>query len=143
MQSDRLQETSLFPENHAVVECQAEIIPRFLIRFELCTVRLVGREAVESDQAPANVIGAFVWHEITEQVAAAAGNDASPVLRVLAEILGLIRINLITDEYDNLHDPSGRGADGFCRHSPHRYPSDTRRASSRQGIQHFTTSPHV
>src|SRR3954470_7751076 len=116
--SDRLQETPLFSENHAVVECQAEILPRFLIRFELCAVRLVGREAVESDQAPANVIGAFVRHEITEQVTAATGNDASPVLRVLAEILDLVRINLITDEYDNLHGPSRRGPDGFCRHSP-------------------------
>src|SRR4051812_35074847 len=119
MQSNRFEEGPLFSENHTVVECQAEILPGFLIRFEPCPVRLVGREAVESDQAPANVIGAFVRHEITQQAAAAAGNDASPVLRVLAEILELIRINLIPDEYDYLHGPSRGGPDGFRRHSAH------------------------
>ena len=61
------------------------------------------RKALERDQCECNVVGAFVRHEIADQVAAAAGYDLDPAFRILLELRALERIELIADEYRHGH----------------------------------------
>src|SRR5262245_39646185 len=60
-------------------------------------VGLVRRKAVEGDETPRHVVGPFVRQKIADEVAAALGNDSSPVARVLGERLTLKRIDLIAN----------------------------------------------
>src|SRR5574337_2015117 len=66
-------------------------------------VGFVGGEAVECDQAPADIVGALPRQEIADQVPAAAGNDAPPVFGVFAERVTVGGIDFVTDDADDAH----------------------------------------
>ena len=117
MQSDRFQEGPLLSDDDAVVDCETEIIPGFHVCLQFRAIGLIGCEAVETDEAPGDVIRPFVRQEVTDELAAAAGDDASPGLRVLAEVLEFERVDLIADETGDFHGLSRWGPDGCVCHS--------------------------
>ena len=59
------------------------------------------REAVERNQPPRNIVGAFMRQEIAEQMSATARNSAPPALRVGAKGFALKWIDLVADETGN------------------------------------------
>ena len=75
-------------------------------------VALVGGEAVKADQAPGDVVAAFVRQKVAEQLAAAAGNDAAPGLGVAAEGLALEGVDLVADEAGDGHGGGRRVEQG-------------------------------
>ncbi|MCY1374074.1 hypothetical protein D9M69_613900 [compost metagenome] len=90
-------------QDEALCLRQLEVGAAFGVVAQHRAVALVGGEAVETDQAPGDVIAAFVRQEVAEQVAAAAGNDAAPGLGVAAEGLALEGVDLIADEAGDGH----------------------------------------
>src|SRR5260221_14361570 len=77
---------------------ESEILPRRCIPFQAHPVGLICRQRLELDESPCNVVGALVRQEVADQMAAAAGNDRPPVLRVRFERSTLKRIDVVTDE---------------------------------------------
>jgi len=74
MRSDPFQEGPLLPEDDTVVLTgEAEIIPGFRVRLQFRAIGLVSCEALEADEAPGDVIRSFVRQEVTNELAAAAG----------------------------------------------------------------------
>src|ERR1700736_5834844 len=86
---DDLQESPLFPQHQPLALCQGEVLAGLGIQLQPRPVRLVGRKALERNQAPGDVVRALVRQEIADQLATAAGDDMAPVLGVFAERLAL------------------------------------------------------
>src|SRR5215469_11514040 len=106
-------EVSLFAQDKAFGLRRCKIFAGFLVGFETRLIAFVGSETVESDEPPRNVVCAFVRKEISDQMTAAAGNDATPVLGVLLESAPLERIDLVANDTDNGHRGSPKaGAAG-------------------------------
>src|SRR5690606_37862281 len=70
---------SLLDENAALLLREAEIGHRRRVRLESRSIGLIGGQAVERDQSMCNVVGTFVRHEVTDQVAATCRDDGQPV----------------------------------------------------------------
>src|SRR5690606_34303408 len=66
-------------------------------------VALVGREVLEADQAPGDVVRALAGQEVADQVAAAARDDLAPAARVVGEGGDLEGVELVADEADGVH----------------------------------------
>src|SRR5450755_358209 len=66
-------EISFFAGNDAFGLRHREIINCFGIGFQARAVLLIRCETVERDQSPGNIIRAFVWQEISDEMAAASG----------------------------------------------------------------------
>jgi len=84
-------EVSFFAQDQAFGLRRVKIFAGFLVALETRLIALVGGEAVEGHRPPRNVVGAFLRKKITDQMAAAAGNDTTPVLGVLLESVPLRR----------------------------------------------------
>src|SRR5262249_3257809 len=77
-----------------------EVRARAGIGPETLLVGLVRREIVECDQAPADVVRAFVRKKIADQMPAAARNHVAPSRRVFGERVALVWIDLVADHAD-------------------------------------------
>src|SRR5580698_8325026 len=75
-------EIALFAQNKPLRLRHLEIRSPFRIRFDAGSIGLVRRKIVKRDQTPRNVVRAFIGQKISDQVAAAAGNDAAPVFSI-------------------------------------------------------------
>jgi hypothetical protein len=102
---------SLLTQDEALVLGNAEILARLLIGLQTCAVSLIGGETVKCNQAPSHIVGAFMWKKIADEVAAAAGNDAAPILGVDSEPVQLKRVDLVTNQASYGHQvlPRVRG----------------------------------
>src|SRR5579872_3316094 len=100
---DCLHEISFFMEDKPLALCHSEILARFIIRTQACPVGFVCRKISEGDQAPGNIISAFVRKEISDQTPPAARNDAPPRFRVFLERVSLERIDLVADDASDCH----------------------------------------
>src|SRR5206468_10352933 len=90
-----LHERSLFTKDNAFGLGHGEILKRFWIRSQACTVSFISGKAVEGNQPPGDIIRAFTGKKISDQVTAASRNNAAPILGVLLERVALKRIDLI------------------------------------------------
>ena len=80
-----------------------EILAPLRIRLEARAVRLVRGEALEGDHAPGDVVSALVRQEVADELAAALGNDRSPIARVLGESFALKGIDGLADDDGDGH----------------------------------------
>src|SRR5262245_60272743 len=95
---DYLHEVSFFTENDTFTLRCGEILQRFGIGTKARAVGFVCGEVVERDQSPRDIVRAFVWQEIANQVPAAARNDPPPVFGVGFEFVTLERIDLVAND---------------------------------------------
>ncbi len=98
-----LYEVSLFAQDETFALRHFKIFASFLIGFQTRLIALIRSEAIEGDQPPADVVRAFVWKKVSDQVPAATGNDAAPVLGVFLERVSLKRIDLIPNDAGDGH----------------------------------------
>jgi ribosomal protein L37E len=77
---DQFDEVSFFAQDETFCLRCGEVFAAFRIRFQACAACLVGSQAVESSQAPRDVIRSFMWQKIADEMPAASGNDAAPIL---------------------------------------------------------------
>src|SRR5882757_4081644 len=125
---DDLEERALLPQDEAMCLRESKIFPRRGIRFQAHAVSLIGRQRLELDESPCDVVGALVWKKVADQMATAAGNDETPVLRVVLERSALKRIDFVTVETDDAHGQHAtpcaasmiRLASNYERRSEHR-----------------------
>src|SRR5262245_39974585 len=94
----RSREGALLAKNESLLFGGSEIGERLTVSPQRQAIGFVGRQAVERDQSPGDVVRALVRQEVPQQVPAAAWDDASPVFGVLVERFLLKRIDLIPDE---------------------------------------------
>src|ERR1700744_3413879 len=95
---DHFCKSTFFPKNETLRLSKTEIVQRRGIGTQPRAIRFVRREAIESDEAPRDVVRAFVRQEVADQMAAAARNDFAPRFGVLPERVALERIDLIADK---------------------------------------------
>jgi hypothetical protein len=76
----------------------------FTVCLESRPISLIRGETIEYDQSPSDVVRAFVWQEVAEQMASALGNDGCPARGVLSERVTLKRIDFIANEASERHD---------------------------------------
>src|SRR5580700_4835119 len=100
---DCLHEISFFTKDKPLALCHGEILTRLGIRPQARPVSFVSRKTSEGDQAPGNIIRAFVRKEIPDEMASAARNDVPPVFCVLFERVSLERIDLVADDASDCH----------------------------------------
>src|SRR6202522_4274785 len=94
---------SFFAQNKVFTLCHSKILSRFCVRLQPRTIGFIRRQAVERNQAPGYVVGAFMGKKISDKMAAATGNNAAPVLGVLFKRIRLEGINLIADDAGHSH----------------------------------------
>ena len=82
---------------------QVEILASLGIGAQARPVALIRRQAVEGDQPPGDVVGAFMRQEIADEMSATARNDAAPVFGVFPERVALEGIDLIADDNRDGH----------------------------------------
>src|SRR5690348_9980380 len=97
-----LDEAALLFQDEAAGLRELEVPTPLRILAQAPLVELVGGQAVECDQAPADVVGALPRQEVADQFAAAARDDAPPGRRILPELVALGRIDLVADDADDL-----------------------------------------
>src|SRR5204863_1190111 len=66
---DRFHECAFFANNDALGFRCLEILARVRVEFQLFSIRFVGGEAIESNQAPGHVVCAFIREKIAHQMA--------------------------------------------------------------------------
>jgi len=66
-----------------------EIPKRADVGFQASPICLIRGETIESNQAPRHIVRAFIGQEISDQVAAAARNDSTPILSIFLELIAL------------------------------------------------------
>jgi hypothetical protein len=64
---------------------------------------LAKKQGLERNQAPRDVIGAFMGEKVSDQMTAAAGNDPTPLFGILLEGRALKRVDLVANEAGNGH----------------------------------------
>ena len=100
---DNLDEGPLFAKDQLFGLRHREVLTRVGMCLQAGAIRFVRRQRPEGDEPPRDVVGAFVWQEVPDQMSAAFRNDARPVARVLRERLALERVDLVADETRHLH----------------------------------------
>ena len=98
MPSDQFKESALFAEDQSRGLGHGEIGDGFLVGAEAGAVGLIGSKARKRDQAPSHIVHAVMREKGTDQLAAAAGNDAAPIFSVLFEAVTLVGIDLVADK---------------------------------------------
>jgi DNA-binding transcriptional ArsR family regulator len=101
-----LNEVSLFTQNQTLALRHGEIFARFGIGPQTRAIALVIGEAFECNDAPSDIVRAFMRKKISDEITAAAGNDTAPILGVLLEHAALKGIDLITDNARDCHTHS-------------------------------------
>src|SRR5438045_8378488 len=122
----RSQERALFAQDEALLLCVPAVFGTFSVHLEPRAILLVSGEAVEPDQRQRDVVGAFMRHEITQQVAAASRNDGCPAPGIFLEGGAFEWIEHVTnaagDRHDGLPGYLGSHADmllvGMLRRAP-------------------------
>jgi hypothetical protein len=104
---------SLFTKDQAFVLRHGEILARFRICLQALSLSFVRSEAIECHPTPSHVIRAFIGKKIPDEVATASGNDTTPILGVLLELIPLERINVVANGAADLRSPGG-GSRGFA-----------------------------
>jgi len=87
-------------QDRAVALRGFELGMAFVIRLWACPVFLIDRGAWKRNQAPRGVVDTLVMKNLEDQIAAAAGNDAAPILRILPEFRAPIGIDFAADHAD-------------------------------------------
>src|SRR6201996_287459 len=100
---DHFDEISFFAQDELPVLREGKVLASLRVRSQTCLVTLISSQAVEGNQAPTHVVCAFIRKEIADKMAAAAGNNAAPVLGVFLKIVPLIWVDLIANDADNGH----------------------------------------
>ena len=100
---DNFQERSLFAKNQSLALRHRKILTALEIGLQSRSIGFVGSEAVEGNQSPGDIVSAFIGKEVSDKMAAAARNDAAPVLSVFLEPVSLKRIDLVTNETRDSH----------------------------------------
>src|SRR5579871_1081106 len=100
---DDFQKRSFLAQDKLLGLRHDEILSRLWIALQALPIGLIGCKAVKGNQAPRDIVGAFVGKKIANKMAAAARDDAPPVLGILLEAIALKRVNLISDKAGNRH----------------------------------------
>src|SRR5580692_3735320 len=108
---DDFHEISLFAENQALSLRAIEVLASFRIVLEASAVLFVGCKAVERDQTPRDVVGSFVWKEVTNEMPSAPGNNTTPILRIFRKLAPLEWVDLIADNAHECHRSSPTAAE--------------------------------
>src|SRR5262245_41722694 len=87
-----LGERALLAQDKALRARELEILAALAVGLDAATVRLVGGEGIEREQAPRHVVAALMRQEITDQMAAAARDHAAPRLGVARKRVALERV---------------------------------------------------
>jgi DNA-binding transcriptional ArsR family regulator len=110
----RLHEVSLFAQNQTLALRHGEILARFAIGPQTRPASFVIGETIESDDAPGYIVRTFMGQKVSDEIAAAARNDAAPIPGVFLERSALKRIDLIANHASYWHmasmpfDPQAR-----------------------------------
>src|ERR1044071_690311 len=75
-----LHKISLFTKNDTFALRQREVRKGLGIRTQTRAVSFICGKAIERDQSPGNVVGAFMRQEVADEMPAATRNDAPPIL---------------------------------------------------------------
>src|SRR5262245_13815691 len=94
---DDLHEVPLLTKDKAFRLGHREVVAALGVRAELRAIGLVRGEALEGDEPPRDVVRSFVRQKVSDEVAAAARDDASPVLGVRPERVPLERIDFVAN----------------------------------------------
>ena len=76
---NKFHEVSFFAKNDSLCLCHPEDLTRFRIRPQARSIRLIRRQAVECNQCPRHIVGAFIGKKKTDEVAATSRNDAAQI----------------------------------------------------------------
>src|SRR5512138_4037779 len=90
---DHLQERPLLAQDEPLRLGHREVGAALGIFPESTAILFIRRETVERDQSPPHVVRALVRQEVADEMAAAPGDDAAPVLGVLLERVALERVD--------------------------------------------------
>src|SRR3954471_24061822 len=82
---DGLDEIALLAHDEAFAARCGEVCARIRIVPQSSLVCLIRSKTIERDQAPADVVGAFMRQEIADEMTAATRDDARPPRRVFLE----------------------------------------------------------
>jgi hypothetical protein len=82
---------------------QGKILSTFGILFYATAIRLVRGQGLERNQAPRDVIGAFMGEKVSDQMTSATRNDPTPLFGILLEGGALKRVDLVANEAGNGH----------------------------------------
>ena len=109
---DELDEVAFFAKDETLGLREVKVGDGVGVLLETRFIFFVIGEAIEGDEPPADVVGAFVRKEIADEMAATARNDACPVGRIFLECIALVRIDLVADHTGDRHAraPAGRVA---------------------------------
>src|SRR5579864_2688581 len=116
-----LDEVALLAQDDACRPGPREVGRRVRVGLDAGLEALVGRQALERHDRPGDVIRAFVRKKVADQVAAAAGNDRAPVLRIRLERLSLEGVDLITNDATDHRCPPHEPDGGSLPVGKHRY----------------------
>src|SRR5689334_22693845 len=92
------QKGSLLAQDQFLALCHLEIVPTVFIGSQTGAIGFVSGQRIKSDQAPGNVVSAFVGKKVADEVTTTTRNKASPILGVLSKVFFLKRINLVANE---------------------------------------------
>jgi hypothetical protein len=100
---DDLDEGPLLSQDESLFGGHREVLTRRRMRSEPRPVGLIRGKALECDQAPRHVVGAFMRQEVPDEMTSALGNNPTPVPSVVRKRLALKRVDLIADETGDRH----------------------------------------
>src|SRR3984885_8429492 len=100
---DYFDEVSFFAQDEAPGLRHLEVLLGFGVGLQPAFVLLVRSQTVEGNHAPSGMTGSSIRAAVTDQMSAAFGNDAAPILGVLLERIALKRIDLVANEAGNGH----------------------------------------
>src|SRR6516164_2237237 len=102
-QRHRLKEGALLAQDESPLLSEAEVCRPVRGGLEARAIGLVGSQAVEGNEPKGHIVGALVRQEVADELAAALGNDRSPIARVLGESFALKGIDGVADDDGDGH----------------------------------------
>jgi DNA-binding transcriptional ArsR family regulator len=99
----RFDEAAFFAQNETLALRELKVGLPFGVGLQACAINLVCGETRKRDQSPGDVIGTFVRQKVADEVAAAGGDDPSPIHRIPLEGGALKGVNLVADQAGKVH----------------------------------------
>src|SRR5262245_21814134 len=100
---DVAEEGPLFAQDETLALRECEILHALGVGAQPGAIALVVGETGEGNQSPADIVRALVRQEIADEMAAGAGDELAPALRVLAKSIQLRRVDFVADETGDRH----------------------------------------
>lgn len=84
---------------------EIEVRSTIVVGFQPRTISFVLGQARKRNQSECDIVSSLMRHPITEQIASAFRNDGEPALGVGFEQMPFERVELISNEDGNSHEP--------------------------------------